>query len=132
MLRAAARTRCRSQVCAGTGLRWPGHTPTPRHTHPRHPRHRRRRRYKTQSFNAVASQTNGSLLLLSAISILIPTAAQQLGTGGGDDSGPDVLLDGLLGGGMPHEKVGPFWVCVCVRVCVCVFFGGGGGGGSRG
>ena len=36
-------------------------------------------RYKVQSFNAVASQVSGSLLFLTAISILMPTAAEQLG-----------------------------------------------------
>lgn len=59
--------------------------------------------YKIQHFNAVASQTSGSLLLLSAISIIIPTAAQQLGTGGG---GPDTTgLLGMLGAGMQEDKV---------------------------
>lgn len=59
-------------------------------------------RYKTQQFNSVASQTSGSLLLLSAISILIPTAAQQLGTGGGP---AEQALDALIGAPMPLDKV---------------------------
>lgn len=59
-------------------------------------------RYKTQKFNSVASQTSGSLLLLSAISILIPTAAQQLGTGGGP---AEAALDALVGAPMALDKV---------------------------
>lgn len=59
-------------------------------------------RYKTQKFNSVASQTSGSLLLLAAISILIPTAAQQLGTGGGP---AEKALDALIGAPMPLDKV---------------------------
>jgi Ca2+/H+ antiporter len=59
-------------------------------------------RYKTQQFNSVASQTSGSLLLLAAISILIPTAAQQLGTGGGP---AEKALDALIGDPMPLDKV---------------------------
>jgi hypothetical protein len=60
------------------------------------------RRYKTQQFNSVASQTSGSLLLLAAISILIPTAAQQLGTGGGP---AEAALDALVGAPMAADKV---------------------------
>lgn len=59
-------------------------------------------RYKTQKFNSVASQTSGSLLLLAAISILIPTAAQQLGTGGGP---AESALNALVGDPMPLDKV---------------------------
>lgn len=59
-------------------------------------------RYKTQKFNSTASQTSGSLLLLAAISILIPTAAQQLGTGGGP---AEKALDALIGDPMPLDKV---------------------------
>ena len=52
-------------------------------------------RYKVQSFNAVASQVSGSLLFLTAISILMPTAAQQLGLSsgpGGEGMAPDAVL----------------------------------------
>lgn len=59
--------------------------------------------YKIQHFNAVASQTSGSLLLLSAISIIIPTAAQQLGTSGGGPEQNGVL--GMLGAGMGEDKI---------------------------
>eukprot|EP00878_Enallax_costatus_P001697 GHUV01001852.1.p1 GENE.GHUV01001852.1~~GHUV01001852.1.p1 ORF type:complete len:445 (+),score=115.57 GHUV01001852.1:219-1553(+) len=59
--------------------------------------------YKIQHFNAVASQTSGSLLLLSAISIIIPTAAQQLGTGGHVSEGEGVL--GMLAAGMSEDKI---------------------------
>lgn len=59
-------------------------------------------KYKTQQFNSVASQTSGSLLLLAAISILIPTAAQQLGTGGGP---AEKALDALIGDPMPLDKI---------------------------
>lgn len=59
--------------------------------------------YKIQHFNAVASQTSGSLLLLSAIGIIIPTAAQQLGTGGGETDAAGVM--GMLGAGMGGDKV---------------------------
>jgi Ca2+/H+ antiporter len=59
-------------------------------------------RYKIQHFNAVSSQTSGSLLLLSAIGIIIPTAAQRLGTTG-DEEGTAVL--GMLAQGMAQDKV---------------------------
>jgi Ca2+/H+ antiporter len=59
-------------------------------------------RYKIQHFNAVSSQTSGSLLLLSAIGIIIPTAAQRLGTTG-DEEGAAVL--GMLAQGMAQDKV---------------------------
>jgi Ca2+/H+ antiporter len=61
------------------------------------------RRYKIQHFNAVSSQTSGSLLLLSAIGIIIPTAAQRLGTTG-DEEAAGVL--GMLAQGMAQDKVG--------------------------
>jgi Ca2+:H+ antiporter len=35
-------------------------------------------RYKVQNFNAVANQATSSLLFLSCISIVLPTAAMQL------------------------------------------------------
>lgn len=35
-------------------------------------------RFKVQSFNAVANQATSSLLFLSCISIVLPTAAMQL------------------------------------------------------
>lgn len=50
----------------------------------------------------MSSQTSGSLLLLSAIGIIIPTAAQRLGTTA-DEEGAAVL--GLLGQGMAQDKV---------------------------
>eukprot|EP00882_Tetradesmus_deserticola_P003936 GHRQ01004161.1.p1 GENE.GHRQ01004161.1~~GHRQ01004161.1.p1 ORF type:complete len:493 (+),score=204.99 GHRQ01004161.1:145-1479(+) len=59
-------------------------------------------KYKIQHFNAVSSQTSGSLLLLSAIGIIIPTAAQRLGTTG-DEEG--AALVGLLAQGMPQDKI---------------------------
>ncbi|WIA16600.1 hypothetical protein OEZ85_013267 [Tetradesmus obliquus] len=59
-------------------------------------------KYKIQHFNAVSSQTSGSLLLLSAIGIIIPTAAQRLGTTA-DEEGAAVL--GLLGQGMAQDKI---------------------------
>lgn len=61
------------------------------------------RRFKIQKFNACNSDTSGSLLLLSAISILIPTAAQQLGTGGGqpEEAGG---ITGMLAQGLGMDK----------------------------
>lgn len=54
-------------------------------------------RFKIQRFNSVSSQTSGSLLMLSAISIIIPTAAQHLGTSS------DEVTD-MLGQGLPLNK----------------------------
>lgn len=48
-------------------------------------------RYKTQAFNAVANQATSSLLFLSCIGIIIPTAAVQLS--GTDDVSNRDLLD---------------------------------------
>lgn len=59
-------------------------------------------KYSTQKFNSIASQTSGSLLLLAAISILIPTAAQQLGTGGGP---AEKALDMMIDAPMPLDKI---------------------------
>jgi Ca2+/H+ antiporter len=69
-------------------------------------------RYKIQHFNAVSSQTSGSLLLLSAIGIIIPTAAQRLGTTG-DEEGAAVL--GMLAQGMAQDKVRLTAVYACAR-----------------
>jgi hypothetical protein len=41
-------------------------------------------RFKTLRFNSLASQSSVSLLLLSAISIVLPTAALHLSMGGPD------------------------------------------------
>jgi Ca2+:H+ antiporter len=47
-------------------------------------------KFKTQAFNAVANQATSSLLFLSCIGIIIPTAAVQLSSGG-DMSSSDLL-----------------------------------------
>jgi len=44
-------------------------------------------KYKIQKFNAMASSANSSLLTLSSISIILPTAALHLGMGGADPAG---------------------------------------------
>eukprot|EP00775_Hariotina_reticulata_P009801 gene9801-9959_t len=51
--------------------------------------------YKVQHFNAVASQTSGSLLLLSAFGIIIPTAAERLGTGSVSIAAADLFEQGM-------------------------------------
>lgn len=57
-------------------------------------------RYKTQCFNQTASRASASLLILSAISIIIPTAAKSISVGRGQEGG----------GGMQEEKVAGFRV----------------------
>lgn len=47
-------------------------------------------KFKTQAFNAVANQATSSLLFLSCIGIIIPTAAVQLADGG-EVSSSDLL-----------------------------------------
>jgi Ca2+:H+ antiporter len=47
-------------------------------------------KFKTQAFNAVANQATSSLLFLSCIGIIIPTAAVQLASGD-DVSSSDLL-----------------------------------------
>ena len=42
-------------------------------------------RFRTLRFNTLASQASISLLLLSAISIVLPTAALRLGMGGSEE-----------------------------------------------
>lgn len=44
---------------------------------------RRRRRYQTQTFNATANQATSSLLFLSCLGIMVPTASMQLAPDGG-------------------------------------------------
>jgi len=43
----------------------------------------------------VASQTSGSLLLLSAIGVIIPTAAERLGTGSVSLAAADLIAEGM-------------------------------------
>ncbi len=70
----------------------------------KHKQHHASKRWKIVRFNALAAQASVSLLLLSAISIVLPTAALRVGMGGPDDEPLSSERCGV------HACVG----CVCV------------------
>lgn len=56
-------------------------------------------RYKQQHFNEIATRASASLLFVSAIGIIIPTAAEHMQISQHMNGGTD-------SGGLPHDKVG--------------------------
>jgi hypothetical protein len=78
-----------------------------------------RRRYQTQTFNATANQATSSLLFLSCIAIIIPTAATSFA--GDGSAGQEWILELSRGTAV-----------VLLVIYACYLVGAGGGGSLAG